>query len=114
MLNTAMMRSTLAAAFLLAALQIVGASDYPAPAESDYTIRDFRFTSGETLPELHLHYRTLGKADKDAREKRRTQCWSCTERLEAARNLFARSLPANFSAAVNRSMPPNSSSSCRM
>src|SRR5213080_5563524 len=64
-----MMRSTLAAAFLLAALQIVGASDYPAPAESDYTIRDFRFTSGETLPELHLHYRTLGKADKDAQGK---------------------------------------------
>src|SRR5213080_4652906 len=64
-----MMRSTLAAAFLLAALQIVGASDYPAPAESDYTIRDFRFTSGETLPELHLHYRTLGKPEKDAQGK---------------------------------------------
>src|SRR6266496_2670355 len=69
MLNTAMMRSTLAAAFLLAALQIVGASDYAVPAESDYTIRDFRFTSGETLPELRLHYRTLGKADKDAQGK---------------------------------------------
>src|SRR5216110_893530 len=69
MLNTSMMRYTFAAAFLLAALQIVGASDYPAPAESDYTIRDFRFTSGETLPELHLHYRTLGKADKDAQGK---------------------------------------------
>src|SRR5881275_1645449 len=68
MLNTAMMRYTLAAAFLLAALRIV-ASDYPAPAESDYTIRDFRVTSGETLPELRLHYRTLGKADKDAQGK---------------------------------------------
>src|SRR6266705_528168 len=69
MLNTAMMRYTFAAAILLAALRIVGASDYPAPAESDYTIRDFRFTSGETLPELRLHYRTLGKADKDAQGK---------------------------------------------
>jgi homoserine O-acetyltransferase/O-succinyltransferase len=69
MLNTAMMRYTFAAAFLLAALRIVGATDYPAPAESDYTIRDFRFTSGETLPELRLHYRTLGKADKDAQGK---------------------------------------------
>src|SRR6266487_6622658 len=69
MLNTAMMRSTLAAAFLLAALQIVGASDYPAPAESDYTIPDFKFTSGETLPELHLHYRTIGKPEKDAQGK---------------------------------------------
>src|SRR5881396_622366 len=69
MLNTSMMRYTFAAAILLAVLRIVCASDYPAPAESDYTIRDFRFTSGETLPELHLHYRTLGKADKDAQGK---------------------------------------------
>ena len=69
MLNTSMMRYTFVAAILLAALRIVGASDYPAPAESDYTIRDFRFTSGETLPELRLHYRTLGKAEKNAQEK---------------------------------------------
>src|SRR5205807_1823679 len=69
MLNTPMVRYTFAAAILLAALRIVGASDYPAPAESDYTIRDFRFTSGETLPELRLHYRTLGKAEKDTQGK---------------------------------------------
>ena len=42
------------------------ATDYPAPTEADYTIRDFKFASGETLPELRLHYRTLGKAEKDA------------------------------------------------
>src|SRR3989454_2672330 len=42
------------------------AADYPAPTEADYTIRDFKFASGETLPELQLHYRTLGKPDKDA------------------------------------------------
>src|SRR5881396_2863693 len=69
MLNTSMMRYTFAAAILLAVLRIVCASDYPAPAESDYTIRDFRFTSGETLPELRLHYRTLGKPEKDAQGK---------------------------------------------
>lgn len=28
--------------------------------ESDFTIRDFRFRSGETLPALRLHYTTLG------------------------------------------------------
>jgi homoserine O-acetyltransferase/O-succinyltransferase len=44
----------------------VFAADYPAPTEGDYTIRDFKFTSGETLPELHLHYRTIGKPEKDA------------------------------------------------
>jgi len=45
------------------------ASDYPAPTEGDYTIRDFKFNSGETLPELRLHYRTLGKPMKDATGK---------------------------------------------
>jgi homoserine O-acetyltransferase/O-succinyltransferase len=34
---------------------------YPAPVEGDYVIRTFRFASGETLPELRIHYRTLGK-----------------------------------------------------
>ncbi|HEY3951646.1 alpha/beta fold hydrolase [Phenylobacterium sp.] len=32
----------------------------------DYTIKDFHFRSGETLPELKLHYYTLGKPAKDA------------------------------------------------
>jgi homoserine O-acetyltransferase len=38
----------------------------PAVTEGDFIIRDFRFTSGETLPELRLHYRTLGAPRKDA------------------------------------------------
>ena len=29
--------------------------------EGDYTITDFRFTNGEKLPELKIHYRTVGK-----------------------------------------------------
>jgi homoserine O-acetyltransferase/O-succinyltransferase len=45
------------------------AADYPAPTEGDYTIRDFKFASGETLPELRLHYRTLGKPERDAQGK---------------------------------------------
>src|SRR5436309_15259937 len=64
-----MMHCPLAAAFLLAAVRFVGAGDYPVPAESDYAIRDFKFTSGETLPELRIHYRTLGTADKDSQGK---------------------------------------------
>jgi homoserine O-acetyltransferase len=31
-----------------------------AVSEGDFVVRDFRFASGETLPELRLHYRTLG------------------------------------------------------
>jgi len=41
------------------------AADYPAPVEGDYVIRDFKFASGETLSELTLHYRTIGKPVKD-------------------------------------------------
>ena len=44
-------------------------ADYPAPAEGDFTLRDFKFQSGETLPELRIHYRTLGKPEKDAEGK---------------------------------------------
>ena len=32
----------------------------------DFVIKNFRFTSGEVLPSLQLHYRTLGKPDRDA------------------------------------------------
>src|SRR5438067_4732674 len=50
----------------LLAASFSSAADYPAPTEGDFTVRDFKFTSGETLPELHLHYRTVGKSEKDA------------------------------------------------
>jgi homoserine O-acetyltransferase len=45
------------------------AADYPAPLQGDYAIRDFRFQSGESLPELRIHYRTLGKPVRDAQGK---------------------------------------------
>jgi len=58
-------------AFLLSILaaSFGSAADYSTPTEGDYTIRDFGFASGETLPELRLHYRTLGKPEKDAQGK---------------------------------------------
>src|SRR6185312_16954044 len=40
------------------------AAVYPAPVEGDYLIKAFRFSSGETLPELRIHYRTVGKLAK--------------------------------------------------
>jgi homoserine O-acetyltransferase/O-succinyltransferase len=48
---------------------IACAADYPTPTEGDFTIRDFKFQSGETLPELRLHYRTQGTPQKDAQGK---------------------------------------------
>jgi homoserine O-acetyltransferase/O-succinyltransferase len=41
----------------------------PTPTEGDYTAHDFHFKTGETLPELRLHYITFGKPVKDASGK---------------------------------------------
>lgn len=43
----------------LAALPAL-AADYPPPQEHEWIIPNFTFKSGETLPELRLHYTTLG------------------------------------------------------
>jgi homoserine O-acetyltransferase len=65
-------RRILAIAFLfIGTTSATRAADYPPPTESDYIIRDFKFASGETLPELRIHYRTLGKIDNDAEGKAR-------------------------------------------
>src|SRR6201996_8234647 len=37
----------------------------PDSTEIDYTLDNFAFTSGETLPQLRLHYTTFGKPVKD-------------------------------------------------
>lgn len=39
----------------------------PQPTEGDFVIRNFTFTSGESMPELRMHYRTLGTPRKNAR-----------------------------------------------
>ncbi len=45
------------------------AAAVPAAAENDCTLRDFHFASGESLPALRLHYRTLGTPRRDAAGK---------------------------------------------
>src|SRR5687767_2999863 len=39
---------------------------FPAPVEGDFIARDFAFASGERLPEVRMHYRTVGTPRKDA------------------------------------------------
>lgn len=61
----------------LAALFWIGAAAaQPAPAPPDYStqlkegdvaLRDFRFASGERLPELRIHYATLGTPHRDSK-----------------------------------------------
>jgi homoserine O-acetyltransferase len=42
------------------------AATYPTPVEGDFVIRDFTFGTGETLPSLNIHYRTIGTPKRDA------------------------------------------------
>jgi homoserine O-acetyltransferase len=52
---------------LMFAMAAASAADYPAPTEGDFVLRDFRFSNGKSLPELKIHYRTLGAPRKDAK-----------------------------------------------
>jgi homoserine O-acetyltransferase/O-succinyltransferase len=38
----------------------VRAADFPAPTESTWVLKNFKFNTGEVLPELRLHYTTVG------------------------------------------------------
>jgi homoserine O-acetyltransferase len=41
------------------------ATNVPVGNEANYVIHDFHFKSGESLPELHIHYVTFGKPERD-------------------------------------------------
>jgi homoserine O-acetyltransferase len=48
-------------ALALLLLSITGAAaEYPAPKQGDWIARDFKFHTGEMMPELKLHYTTIG------------------------------------------------------
>src|ERR1700750_2083623 len=42
------------------------AADYPAPKQGDWIAKDFRFHTGEVMPELRLHYTTVGAPTGEA------------------------------------------------
>src|SRR5438132_3637048 len=69
------MRSIVAFLFLIVILSISISAhaqttppqrNYPAPVEGDYVISNFHFRSGEVLPELKIHYRTIGTPQRDS------------------------------------------------
>jgi homoserine O-acetyltransferase/O-succinyltransferase len=62
MRETAFRFFLLAAVLLLASLPGLGqTAKWPGTTEGDFVVKNFKFRSGETLPELRLHYTTLGK-----------------------------------------------------
>jgi homoserine O-acetyltransferase len=52
--------AALVAAFTLVSVGAM-AADYPAPKEGDWVAKDFKFHTGEIMPELKLHYTTVGE-----------------------------------------------------
>lgn len=58
--------TTLLVFALLGAARPAAAQSYPAPVEGDFTVKNFLFQSGETLPDVKLRYRTVGTPIKDA------------------------------------------------
>ena len=50
----------------IASLAATSALSAQAAPGSDYVIRNFKFETGETLPELRIHYQTLGKPRRNA------------------------------------------------
>ncbi|MBS0531037.1 MAG: alpha/beta fold hydrolase [Proteobacteria bacterium] len=55
----------IASAILLTALTSISfaaaAADYPAPKQGDWIVKDFKFHTGDVMPELRLHYTTIGE-----------------------------------------------------
>jgi homoserine O-acetyltransferase/O-succinyltransferase len=52
--------AALIVAVLLTSVEAM-AADYPAPRQGDWIAKDFKFHTGEVMPELKLHYTTVGE-----------------------------------------------------
>jgi len=57
----------MAMVFAVPGFALAADSPHFASKEGDFTIPDFHFQSGETLPELRIHYTTLGTPKRDAK-----------------------------------------------
>src|SRR5262245_27698538 len=40
-------------------------AEFPKPQQADFVLKDFKFSSGETLPEVRIHYRTVGQPQRN-------------------------------------------------
>src|SRR5215813_1298322 len=63
------MKLRLIALFCICASLALHAADFPQAKPGDYVVKDFQFKSGARLPEVKLHYYTLGTPQKDSSGK---------------------------------------------
>ena len=70
-----LIRAVLAALISVAAPALAEPENthWPNYQEGDFIIPNYKFVSGETLPQLKLHYRTLGSAERNGAGILRTQ-----------------------------------------
>jgi homoserine O-acetyltransferase/O-succinyltransferase len=68
-----MMESVIRSLFSLCVFTVLASASpsgqqaaFPAATEGDFVVKNFKFKSGESLPEMRLHYATLGKPARDA------------------------------------------------
>ncbi|MDM0111844.1 alpha/beta fold hydrolase [Variovorax sp. J22R133] len=61
-----LLRQFCAACLMVLATLTALAADLPPAREGDWIAKDFRFHSGEVMPELRLHYTTLGSPSNEA------------------------------------------------
>ena len=54
---------------VLAVVSSASAQSFPTPERHDFVIKNFTFQNGESLPEVRIHYRTVGTPVRDARGK---------------------------------------------
>lgn len=59
-------RPAIAVLLLLAGPPAASAADYPPPIQGDYVIRNFSFSTGDVLPAITMHYRTIGQPRRNA------------------------------------------------
>ena len=65
MIMTRGMRTPLVAGLLLMLAGLPVCAIQP-PVEGEAVLKNFRFSSGETIPELRVHYRTFGRPERNA------------------------------------------------
>ena len=74
--KTALAVAVMALTFAIAPSAQTGAQPVGPPViEGTYIVRNYTFKSGETLPEVRLHYRTLGAPQKDATSRVTNAVW---------------------------------------
>lgn len=62
MRSTLWLDKALSVLVLIVGASVASAADTLTPKEAEWVIKDFKFHTGETLPELRVHYTTLGDA----------------------------------------------------